>query len=216
MGNGFVSAVYRGRAFWSAAVLSVIVLSNVSNYVPFPNDLVGFVLSFLPFPLLLTTILAFVDRSILVAIASDFFHRGILRWQAMRKPAYALYALSFLGFVMAASLLPNNENAPTTGDPALLFVAFYQFFVVFPGILVYAAAALVIGARRTPDNVLKSNIRFLAFALAAFIISFAIGAATSDAAPFDLVDDALSFVATYMLYRSVMSLSTIGKMEKIA
>jgi hypothetical protein len=215
LGRGFVNPIYRSRAYWSAAVFAVAVLSNADNYIPFPDNVVGNILSFLPFPLLLYVILVFVDRTILVAIASDFFHRSVLRWERVRKFAYALFTLSFAVLVVTAFFLPSNQSYPVAGDSAIIYLAFYQFAIIIPGVLAYAAGALIIGARRTPDNTLKNNIKYLAFALALFVADFVVGGFTNDVAPYDLVDDALSLLSIYMLYRSIMYLSNIGRVEKV-
>jgi hypothetical protein len=214
MGREFVSPIYRSRAFWSAGLIIVIVIGNLSNYLPSTNSDVLAILFVGPFIALLLAVLAFVDRTVLVAIETDFFHRGILRWQILRRPAYVAMVVGFVVFIVSSFFVPADQNAPVAGDSILVFVAFYQFVVVFAVVFGFAAAALAVGARRTPDLTLKRHIRFLAMALGIFIVNLLLSVATNDVVPFDLVDDALGLTSTYMLYRSVMSLSPIGRVQK--
>jgi hypothetical protein len=216
MGKGFVNPVYRSRAYWSAALFSVAVLNDVASNIPIPNAVVVGLLTFLTFILLIVTILVFVDRSILVAISTDFFHRSIIGWSRWRRWVFVALVLSSISLFAASIALPNNENFPTAGDSILLLVGFWQFIIVIPVSFAYAAAALIIGARRTPDLSLKGNFRFLGLALALFVASFVVSGVTNDVVPFDLANDALSLASVYLLYRSVMSLSTIGRVGKEA
>jgi hypothetical protein len=216
MRRGLISSIYRSRAFWSAGFLAVIVFNNIAGYVPVPDSIIGGIFFFLPFFLLLIAILAYVDRTVLVAIETDFFHRDILRWKRLRIGAFPLLLLSMVIFVVDAFLSPpNSQGAPGFGDPVLLIIGFYQLFVVFVAVFGYSVAALVIGVRRTPDATLKRHIRFLAMALGIFIVVFLVSGITSGAVPFDLFTDILGFVSSYMLYLSVMSLSPIGRIERI-
>jgi hypothetical protein len=90
------------------------------------------------------------------------------------------------------------------------FVAgFVAGFVVFG----YSAVTLALSARRTPDMTMKRHVRLLGFAIA-----FNALALFSSFGGFILSIDLLSnlFLAffSYLLYRAVKSLSTIGRIEK--
>ena len=211
MGRNFVNPVYRSRAFWSAGLAIVAILNDLSGSLN-ANGLLGFFLSFGPFVLLLTAILAFVDKTVLVAMLTDFFHRDILSWHRARKWIFVAFALSLILFFVASFGLPSSESAPGSNDPLIVWIGFYQFSVALPAIFVFATACLGVGARRTPDRTLKNHIRFLAYGLALFVGSFVIGFITNLVLPFDLVNDVVGVLSVYMVYRAVMSLSPVARL----
>jgi len=209
MRRGFVDATYRSRALWAAFFMSVIAITNAANFVPIPNDALGSALSFAPFLALVIVCFVFVDKSILVAVQTDFFHRNTLRWLALRRPALTSLVLS--SAVIMVAVLSYGSQADT---PLWVNLGYYQFFLVSALVLGVAVVALIVGSRRTPDKTLKKHIRLLGYALAFFVVSLVAGFSASDAAY--VASEGLTLFATYFLYLSTMSLTSLGRVEKDA
>lgn len=195
IGRKFVSRVYRNRAFWIAGVCIALVLQGSTGYDPSLNNTLigGLPLFEITFFVLFFVIFVFIDSTILVTLEMDFFHRNTLRWKQIRRPFYlvglALFALIFL---------PGNP---------LTFAA----FILVP--LPYSVVALFIGARRTPDRTLKRHITLLGFVVIAFLVMTFIFNHTS-ILWVDLLDDFLTVLFPYLLYRAVMTLSPVSHIEK--
>jgi hypothetical protein len=87
--------------------------------------------------------------------------------------------------------------------------------------LSYSAAALVVGARRTPDRTMRRFVRMLGLAIICMVLFFTVWIPF---APFSLtVQDLGSLIsecfipaAAYFLYLAVMSLSSVGRVEEVA
>ncbi|MDA4135913.1 MAG: hypothetical protein OK449_02785 [Thaumarchaeota archaeon] len=214
--KGFVDAAYRSRALWSTLLMTVIAITIAEGFVPVPGGLLGNLVGFLPFAAIIGVSFAFIDRTVLVAMSSDFFHRDTLRWSQIRTPASAVLAASFL-FLLAVLVvgfqLLNYGSAQ--GEPFWLNVAFTQFILVSAGILGLGAVAAIVGSRRTPDMTLKRSIRLLGSALMLFVLSLVVySVSSSDAAT--ILGDFLTTGATYAVYLSVKSLTPLGKVSKDA
>ncbi len=194
IGRTLVSRVYRNRAFWIAGLCIALVLQSSTGYVPSVNNLlIGALPLFeITFFLLVFVIFVFIDSTVMVALELDFFHRNTLRWKQLRRPFY-LVGLALLVLI----ILPATA----------------QTFVAFFLVLGYSVAALIIGARRTPDRTIKRHIMLLGFVLIAFIIMSFLFNSTSTLSV-DLLYDFLIVLYPYLLYRAVMTLSSVGRIEK--
>jgi hypothetical protein len=210
MERGFVDPIYRSKARWSAALMVVIVISSVTNFLPLPSSGVLSELGFVPFIAIILVSFGFVDRTITIAIRTDFFHRDTIGWSRARIPSAVLLVI-FCGL----ALIVGGINNPTG---SVLFWAtgiFDGFFTVVIVVLAYASVALVVGARRTPDKTLKRHVLLLGMALACFVLSIAffLGPSSSDVVA--LGSDLVSILATVFLYASVMRLTVLGRVEKL-
>lgn len=203
----FVNRTYKLRAYWGGLLMLVILVGTLSGYVDFPETPAGVVLSYIPLGAILLFLLVFVDRGIFVAMDGDMFHRNVLLWRSARLVLYpALIISSVAETAGGVVLLPSS--APGGFIAQLLY---YQSIAVVPAIFAYAVAALVIGGRRTADRTMKRHIRLLGVGFLCFIVSF----------PFfglpplgSLFANSLIIFANFFLYLSVMSLSSVGKLEK--
>ena len=85
------------------------------------------------------------------------------------------------------------------------------FGVGFP----YLAIALIVASRRTPDRTLKMHVRFIGLAIVGYIGATIIssGGGIHDVIT-SLVDAFFVILGVYALYRSVMSLSPLGRVAK--
>lgn len=209
MARGFVDRIYRSKALWMAALMSSILIATLVAFVPFPSTTWGNFLGFSPLVLVIVVAYTFVDRTILVAMRSDFFHRDVIGWTRARVPGLALVLAAVCLGVTGYALTPSNSS----DTPFWAVVSFDVFIVVVPLVLGYAAIAIVISARRTADRTLKRHILLLGLSLACFAGLLALFAAPSTGF-FGLLTDVVNVVSLYLLYRAVMSLTLLGRVEK--
>jgi hypothetical protein len=195
IGRGLVSRVHRNRAFWTAALLGV---NMIGFSDPLPGTL-GNDLGMISFSLFLLIGLPFVDGAILAALDTDFFHRDTLLWRRLRKPVFIVYY----------AILAVAVFGPST-SPIIVFLSndSPHLFVIFG----YAIATLILSARRTADRNLKWYVGYLGLGLACFVGSVLLYNPSS--IPSSTAEQAVIVVGLYFLYRSVMSLSPLGRVEK--
>jgi hypothetical protein len=208
MERAFVDRVYKSKALWSAALMVSILLSTVSTIVPTPTTGLWSLIEALPLLLVVVVAYAFVDRTVLIAIRSDFFHRNVIGWMKFRLLGYILAFTGTLGAVLAGTLVSSSSATPLWAT-----LASDVFIVVVPLTLGYAAVAMVVSARRTADRTLKRHILLLGISLACFaaiLASFA--APTTDF--FVLLTDALNVASLYVLYSAVMKLTSLGRVSR--
>jgi hypothetical protein len=211
--KGFVDSSYRSRILWSISLMALIVFSNARNLAPLPNNLLGVLLGLVPFLGIVLVSFGFIDKIVIVAIRSDFFHRNTLNWMKIRIPSLIVLFVSTVSFFVTSILYPEDLTFGPANLPLLVFVEFFQFIAISAVVLALAGIAGVVASRRTSDQILKRNVRLLAFALLAFVLSILIGTVlTSDIA--QIASDLFSILATYLLYLSVMSMTPLGKIEK--
>ena len=210
MRRGFVGGVYRSRATWSTLLMLVIIAVMLSNLVPLPTSGILSLVGFLPFVSLMFVFIAYGDRSVLVAIETDFFHRDTLGWLRARWPV-AISTVSFVVvLIIGGSIMTPAEQSSFLGT---LFNDL--FFLVLAAILAYLTAALIIGARRSADRTLRRSILLLGLALGTLVLSIVVTTPLAPGTlPFAIVNQGTSVVGIYLIYRSVMSLSLLGRVEK--
>lgn len=200
--RSFIDPVYKSHARWLGFLLGVILISNLNNFVPYnTNTSLGNFLSFVTFPAIVGVVFAYVDRTILVAVRTDFFHRDTLHWGRVRRPAAVLLGCSIVVTLLLSWFVPTNP-------PLWALICLYEFFLVTIVTLGYGAVALVIGARRTADRTFRRHVLLLGMALAAFVClvgSFFIPGEDAQA----VVSACISTGSLYILYRAVMSLSPL-------
>jgi hypothetical protein len=209
MARAFVNRAYRSRAYWAALLMLTIVVGNFSGFISFPEGTLGRALSYVPFIVLLLVLLVFVDRVIRVAMEGDFFHRDILRWRTVGKATYPALVVS-MAISASTSYQVIGSSAPAPS--ALVLAAYFQLVVVIPLVFGYSVAALIIGGRRTPDRVMKRHIRLLGYGLLCFVVGFPF---FSGGPLENLFGNLMTLFADLFLYFSVMSLSLLGRVEKM-
>jgi len=160
---------------------------------------------------------AFVDSTIPVARRSDPLLRSILHWNRLRFVLWGeAFALAIVTFIPAASPeFVGNSSAASLGNLVWPLLATTLFGI--------SGAALVIGARRSRDQILKGSLKWMGLCLLVFVLGFVgdtivtslPGVTTFDfyysyyAVPTGL----LSIVGTYFLYRSSRSLAPINPLQ---
>jgi hypothetical protein len=208
MRRAFVNPAFRSRATWSVFLMLVILMGFLGSYIPVPSSGVLSIFGFLPFIVLLLLIFAYADKSVLVAIETDFFHRDTLGWRRVRWPV----ALVFVASLSAAIIFGN----PPAGAPFWEFVVGYVLWLVATaGVLSYLTAALIVGARRSSDRALRRSILLFGVALSTLVFSMvATTPFDQGTLPYVIINQGTGVVGIYLVYRSVMSLSPLSRVEK--
>ena len=216
MRRGFIDPVYRSRALWSAVLMFVIILTNLNGFVSLPNDTISNLIGFSPFVAIVLVSYVYVDRSVMVAVSTDFFHRNTLHWLQFRRLGYGLLGATSLityGLIIVAPQYFVSGYPTPAHPPLFVAIGLNQFFAVIIFVLGISALALGVASRRTSDRNLRKSIRLLGYALGSFVATiFITSVSTSDAA--SIVGNILSLIATYFLYRSTISLTALGRVEK--
>jgi hypothetical protein len=204
--RGLVTKLYRSRAFWAAALMVLLAIAIGVTLIP---GGVTSVLGSVPFFILFMFIFVFVDRNVLTAMETDFFHRNTLLWTGLRKPVYVMFFASLAyGFPAAATIPSNVSIFSFSSYPLWALVGALQLIVVLPVTYGYSVAALIVASRRTPDKALRKHVSLLGLALAGFtlVVFF-----SNFSQPFDIAADIAGLATVYLLYRSAVSLSPVGR-----
>jgi hypothetical protein len=206
IGRVLVSGAYRTRALWTAGTMVALVLFSSASALPSANPLVN-----VAFLLIFPVLFLFVDSSIRVAQDTDFFHRSPLRWGRVRKPLYVVFFFFIFLGAYGTFFLPTNSQVYN--------VASVLWFAVGAGVVVYGAAALLVGARRTPDRSMRSFVRTLGLAIGCMALFFTVwipfqsfSVTVQDLG--NLIAEFFIPAAAYFLYQAVMLLSPLGRVEK--
>jgi len=210
----FVNSVYRSRATWSGFLMLIILIQVINGFVSYPNSGILSVIGSLPVFALLLTIFAFSDRSVLVAMETDFFHRNTLGWLRVRWPATIVLVISFLVAIAIGSFnLPSLPAQPPLWEVLVENLAMI-WFVVIAIVLAYAAVALIVGARRSADRNLRRSVLLIGLAILTLVLSIVLTIPFSGGLPYAIIYQGSTVIGIYLIYRSVMSLSPIGRIEK--
>ena len=212
MARAFVSKTYRSRARWIVWVSLVLLLTDIEGHAPYVGNIsiLGVPLGFISILVVLLALMPFVDRTIMVALDMDFFHRNTLRWRQTRVFVYVmLYGIIAVTLVLLyLAFLPSPPAwvGPLTNS--------IQFDVVFIGMiggsLVYSVATLAASARRTSDMIFRKHLRLLGL-----VFGFGTVAILNDFSAGNLIlDGALGVIVPLLWYLAAMSLSPIGRVEK--
>ena len=208
IGRFFVNRTYRRRAFWGSALMFVIMFGTSLNLVTLPNTTAADIAGTIPFSVIVLFLMAFLDQGIYVAMDGDIFHREILRWGSARRVVYPVLILSVVISDFAGAL---GATSPSASASPLVQAAAIQIDAFVPLLFAYAVVALLIGGRRTADRTMKRHIRFLGAGFLCFIASFPFFASTDIGS---LFANTLIIFANAFLYLAVMSLSSVGKVER--
>ena len=206
--RAFVNPIFRSRATWMALLMVVIIIVNIDGLTPASSafGLLGLV-GFLPFLALILVIYAYVDGCVRVAIETDFFHRETLGWSRVRRPVGICLFVSFVAAAVVPTIVPTATAIPFWGSAVL-----NGSFVVIVLILAYCAAAMVIGARRSPNKSLRKSILLLGISLFTFVLTLIITSPlVQGTLAFVILNQGLSIPGIYLLYLSVSSLSTLAR-----
>ncbi len=211
LGRVLIRGVYRNRAYWTGATaLALVLFTLAADFLPPSNPL-----SPLAFPLIAIVLLVFIDSSVKVARDTDFFHRSTLGWERRRKAFPVLLAASLAVAVLDVYFFGTTSYTSTV----LGALGVFQVFAVLAAVFSWGAAALIVGARRSPDRSLRRFASMLGRVVASFVLFLTVWIPF---APFSLTVQDLggtisifcATVGTYYLYQAVMSLSPVGRVEQ--
>jgi hypothetical protein len=206
IGRVLVKGAYRTRALWTGGTAIALAIFDYATGLPSSDPL-----GVLAFFVIVIILLAFVDSSIKVAQEADFFHRSPLDWQRFRKPLFSIY--------MIVTIVGGSLYIYEPSSSPIQVVGILIWFPLVAVVLSYSAAALVVGARRTPDRSMRRFVRMLGFVIICIVLFLTIWLPF---APFSLTLQDLGstisgfFIpaAGYFLYLAIMSLSPVGRIEK--
>ncbi len=207
MGRGFVNRLYRGRAYWTAAVMLLVMISLSMSYI-LGNGL-GLV-SVVPLGVLILVLFVFSDRTIQVAVEMDFFHRNTFHWRQVRKLLYVVLLTDILLISIEAAYPGLEQNSTGAVYFPLFAFGWATFFGLFGATIVFVAFS----AARTPDRTLKRHVRLFGVFLVTFLVALFTGQPGVGLAV-NLAGDLVLVAAAYSLYLMAMSLSPVGKVQKV-
>ena len=213
-GRVLVGATYKSRAKWTAAFLATIafLLVDSTGMVPYLSSdqgNTGFVLITLALPF-------FINGNVRTAQETDFFHRDTLHWRALWKAnlsaLFGLVALSVVAILITGSL-PGSGSASSFGSSVASL-----YFLVLVVESIYGTATLITAARSSEDRTMRRFVRMLGLSLLGLVLFFTVWIPIDYFAPGvgDFLSEFGFVMAAYFLYRAVMSLSPLGKLEKPA
>jgi hypothetical protein len=210
--RSLVGRVYRNHALWLGTLCALVVAQNLSNNsINSILNIVNEIGIFIIFPVLF----AFIDTSVRVARRSDPLLRSVLRWEKLRVVVWAdLVALEVL-------LIASVANQPFAySDLGNLL----WYILVLPPFIV-GGSALLIGAKRSGDSVLRGSLKWLGVVLVLVFVNMLVSLVVSnipDVSQFDsaysypaLPGAAIGIVSAYAFYRSAHSLAPINRLQAI-
>jgi hypothetical protein len=208
--------IYRNHALWLGAVGILVSLTNVLTFSS--NTIINFALGIF-YAVLFVVLFAFFDSTVRVARRSDPLLRDILRWDKLRVPLWGdVGVMAGINFIPILS--PSFANS-IAGNIVGNFVWTALAAILFGT----SAAALVIGARRSRDPVLRRSLRWLGVVLSLVVVSFFVSAiefGVFGVTQYDssysypaLPGGALSILASYALYRSARSLAPVNRLPAV-
>ena len=213
-GRVLVAGTYKSRAKWTAVFLAsaVFLLLDSNGLVPYLSSIdaadTGFVLITVALPL-------FVNSNIRTARESDFFHRDALHWRSLWRVTMTVVLCSVA--VSGASIAYSPGVLTGTSSVLWANLGYPVSFFVLIIVSIYGGGSLTVAARRTQDQTMKKFVRMLGLALLGLFFYFTVWAPIDYFAPG--VGDAISelgfIMSAYYLYRAVMSLSPLGKIETL-
>jgi hypothetical protein len=205
--------IYRNHALWLGAVGILVSLTNVLTFSN--NTIIDYAL-LIYYDVIFVALFAFFDSTVRIARRSDPLLRSILSWEKLRVALWVDVG-GMAGINSVPILSPSFANS-TAGNIVGNFVWTALAVVLFG----FSAAALVIGARRSMDPVLRRSLRWLGVVLSLVVVSFLVSAIESGifgVTSYDsyysypaLPGGALYILAGYALYRSARSLAPINRL----
>jgi len=208
-----VGATYRNRAKWTAVFLASVafLLVDSTGEVPYLSSdagNTGFALITLALPL-------FINGTVRAAQETDFFHRDILHWRALWKAnvvvLFCIVALAVVVILITGSL-PGSGSASSWGSSIASL-----YFLVLIVESIYGTATLIKAAGTSADRTMRRFVRMLGLSLLGLVLFFTVWIPVDYFAPGvgDFLSEFGFVMAAYYLYKAVMSLSPIGKIEKL-
>jgi len=199
-----VGRVYRNHALWLGVLCILIEAAKPFQSISSTNVTIALLLNLFTI-MLLAFVFAFIDSTVVVARLSDPLFRRILHWDRLRIALWCDLGLTAIFFVYTAVSPSFNASAwAILGFP----------LVLLPFVL--GAPAVLIGARRSKDPVLRGSLKWFGAVLLLFLITVLLSFVELAVIGISAYDSYYSYPAlafaipailgAFFLYRSVMSL----------
>jgi len=151
--KALASPIYRNHALWQGAVCMMVALAIFATYT---NGLVVSILLVVFYTVFFLVVFAFIDSTIKVARRSDPLLRPILKWETIRIAGWC--SIGALTVVNVVSYLVDPNLASS-----LISSVLGNLFIAIP--FVIGGPAILIGARRSADPILRGNLKWLGLAV---------------------------------------------------
>jgi hypothetical protein len=236
--RALVGRIYRSQALWLGALFIAgliasdgVLLPSSSN--PFVTVVVKF-LAYGPWPILV--VFAFLDSTIPVLRRSDPLLRSILDWKKLRIAIWAVLVFSTIFAIYVSVYLPacfSTADTPACISSAMSNSGSFGAVLGFWGgyywvdaslVIILGAAALLIGARRSSDMVLRQSVKWLGAGLLCVpsLVLISVAEAVIGISYYDMIYsygivpwNAVAILLGYALYRSARSLAPLNRLPPI-
>ena len=211
--HSLVGRVYRDHALWLGAICLILGVGSPIGNASSNNAIVSFAIVLYTI-VSIVVLFAFVDSTVPVARRSDPLLRGILRWEEVRILIWSDVGLLTIFFVYS-DVSPSFNSSPwaVLGFPLVLFP------------LVLAVLALLVGARRSRDPLLRGSLAWFGAVLLLALVRVLISLVEMAILNITTYDSTYSYPAlafapafilgAYALYRSARSLAPINRLQPI-
>jgi hypothetical protein len=233
--RALVGRIYRNQALWLGALSIAALIASDSVLLPLSgNWLVTAIVRFLAYgswPGLV--VFAFLNSAIPVLRRSDPLLRSVLRWKILRIGILLVLAFTTIFAIYVSIYLPtclSTSNTPACVSSGMRNSGWVGAGLGFWGgyywvdaslVLALGAAALLIGARRSSDTVLRKSLKWLGVGLLCIpclvlvsVIEGIIGISYYDMIySYGIVPwNAVAILLGYALYRSARSLAPLNRL----
>jgi hypothetical protein len=151
--KALASPIYRSHALWQGAVNIMVALAIFATYT---SGLFVSTLLVVFYTAFFVVVFAFIDSTIKVARRSDPLLRPILRWDTIRMAGWCSIGALTIVNVVSYLVYPNLASS-------LIASILGNLFIAIP--FVIGGPAILIGARRSADPILRSNLKWLGLAI---------------------------------------------------
>ncbi len=206
--------IYRNHAL-SLGVVCVIFA--FVNFLPSGGSTIVLVATNIFFGASVSVVFAFLDSTVRVARRSDPLLRSVLHWEKLRLVVWGDIGLIIIAsalLVVDPSILTSSFSGFYQNDPSAqssgLSVLLGIVSILFP--LAVGTPALLIGARRSRDPVLRGSLKWIGIVLLLLLAEALVGFLTSNST---LTSTAFVILISYALYKSARSLAPINRLPAV-
>ena len=233
--RALVGRIYRRQALWLGALFITGLIVSWGILLPssgnlFVNAFVTF-LAYGPWPILVA--FAFLDSTIPILRRSDPLLRSILNWKQLRigigsvlafTTIFTIYASIFFPTCLSAANTPACiSSALSNSGPVGDFLGFWggYYWVDSSLVLALGAAALLVGARRSSDKVLRRSVKWLGMGLLCVpvLVSVTVVESVMGISYYDMIFsygiipwNAVAILMGYALCKSARSLAPLNRL----
>jgi len=160
--KALASPIYRNHALWQGATSIIVVGGPILTY---GTSLVISLVIAVFYSVFFAVIFAFIDSAVKVARRSDPLLRSIIRWQTIRFAGWC--SIGALAVVNVYSVFNLNFASGS-------YYYLVNLFIAIP--FVIGGPAILIGAKRSGDPILRGNLKWLGLAVVFGVLFAAEGA----------------------------------------